>query len=98
MPIIGVGRKPETIRGGRVSLVESREWVGPAARKLSTRPSARLHATGAVLFTTLDMSRPLVVAAAGTWTPSQTPVTHSSGPLSTLGSNASRCVSWLLGR
>ena len=80
-----------------MSLVESREWVGPVTDWRIDRPAARLYPTGAVLFATLDLRRPLLVQPV-TWTVAtdrQTAPSHG-GP--SVRAKAARCASWLLGR
>lgn len=76
-----------------MTLVESREWVQFDGRA----ESPRLHPTGAVLFATLEVCRPNAVRVVGTW-PGAQDVPRHRGRRASLGSSASRCASWLLGR
>jgi len=76
-----------------VTLVESREWAQFDGRT----DGARLHATGAVLFATLELTRPNLVSMVGTWPGAQDPPGHR-GRRARVGSGAARCASWLLGR
>ena len=76
-----------------MTLIESREGAQFDGRTVG----ARLQPTGAVLFATLEMSRPNFVRMAGTW-PGATDIPHRRGRRASLGSTASRCASWLLGR
>jgi len=81
-----------------MTLVESREWVGPAADWRVDRPEARLYPTGAVLFATLDLRRPLLVQPV-TWAMAADRSTSGTSHGGTsVRARAARCASWLLGR
>lgn len=80
-----------------MSLAESGRWTEPIVQGPQDA-TLRLRPTGAVLFATLDLSRPVLVRTIGTWPSADMSGSRRRGPAAGIASAASRCVSWLLGR
>ena len=72
------------------------EWVGPPVEASFGDGALRMQATGAVLFTTLELRRPLLVHTAGTWPGASTP--EAGAHRGSLRASLARGALWLLGR